>query len=320
MDAVEQASDILLGLPLPRELRNVGIYYKAYCIKRRGQFVEARAMFERVADEATSKYKARALLGLGSVAFDSGDFPSAMSLYVEGGRAAMRARELDPLTAFYSQWAVAILKSIDGNHRGALTDLGGMFPLARAVGASYPPLFYSHLNSMSVELLESGQIVEAQNVSKIVLASPFADAYPEYRETSIDIALRGRRASRSVVSFAQSKLNAQNVLRLPPAEHVNSDTSVEPAPDHQKPARVFDMQKWKKKMGKEPNGDHKDSKSDKDMSQDEILYEIMNIFTEKDMDREIRLEMLESIRRLAAKKRANKQEKGPGKDSDQDSD
>lgn len=229
METVEQASDLLLGLPLPREYKSIACYYKAYCVKWRGEFDRARAMFERVAAEATSKYKARAILGLGSVAFDSGDFSSALSLYVEGSRAAMRARELDPLTVFYSQWAVAILKSIDGDHKGALANLEGMLTLAHAVGGVHPPLYYSHLNRFAVELLEVGRIMEARNASNIVLVSPFADAYPEYHETGRDIDLRGRRASRSVIFVVH--VNAQNVLRLPSAEHVNSDTSIKPAPD-----------------------------------------------------------------------------------------
>lgn len=318
MDAVEQASDILLNLPLPREFKSIANYYKGSCLYRRKQIVEARAMFEQAADEAPSKYKVRAMIALGTMALTRGDIRSALPFYIEGGRAVTRAREFDPLATYYLQSSLAIAKSVDGNHKDALTDLGDMFPLARAVGAHYMPLYYNHLNSLAVELLESGRITEAQHVSNIVLASPFADVYPEYRATGIDIALRGRRASRSFIYVAQYQLDAQNVLRLPTAERSNSDTSVEPTPACQPPARVLDMQEWMEKMGKEPNGDHKVSKSDKDMNQDEMLYEIMNIFTEKDMDREVRLKMLQSIRKLAAQQRASKPEKEPDEDSDQD--
>jgi signal recognition particle GTPase len=93
---------------------------------------------------------------------------------------------------------------------------------------------------------------------------------------------------------------------------------INPLSDYQESARVLDLQKWKEKMVKESNGDHKDKKSNKDMSQDEILYEIMNIFTESDMDLETRLEMLESIQKLAAKKRAKKKGEVTDKDPDQD--
>ena len=318
MVAVGQASDLLMSLSIPRKFKSIACYYKGFYLKQRGRIDEARVMFERAAEETTPRYKVRAILALGALASSCGDFQSGRLFFVEGGRAIMCAKDFDPLAAFYTQSGLAILKSIDGDHKGALADWEGMIPLVRAIGTAYPPLYYNHLNSLAVELLELGHIIEAQNVSSIVLASPFASAYPEYRETGIEIMLKGRRASRSIVSFAQSNLNAPNVLRLSLAEHVNSDTSVEPAPDHPQPARVFDMQTWKKKMGKEPNGDHKDRKSSKDMSQDEMLYEIMNTFTEPDMDWDIRREMLEAVRKLAEKQRTKKIGKDPDKGSDQD--
>ena len=99
MDVVEQASDILLNLPLPREFKSIANYYKGFCIKRRGQFDEARAMFERVADEAPLRYKARAIIALGSIALDSGDISiSNVSIHRRWPRGAL-AREFDPLAA-----------------------------------------------------------------------------------------------------------------------------------------------------------------------------------------------------------------------------
>ncbi len=243
MDIVKQASDLLLGLPLPREFKSIAHYYKGFCIKRRGQFDEARALFEMVADEAPIRYRARAIIALGSIAFDSGDYQSATPLYIEGSRTALLAREFDPLAAYYTQFMLAVLRSVDGDHRGALTELEKIFTLVRAIGLHHPPIYYNYLNSLAVELLEVGQITEAQKVSKIVLASPYVAAYPEYRETGIDIALRARRASRSVVSLAQLGLNAKNVLRLPSAEHVSDDTSTGTASVSQEPARVLYMQK-----------------------------------------------------------------------------
>lgn len=102
METVEQASDILLSLPLPREYKSIASYYKAFCIKRRGQFDEARAMFEEVADDPSSKYKARAIIALGSVAFDSGDFKTAIPLYIEGSCAAIRTHKHDSSAVFFA--------------------------------------------------------------------------------------------------------------------------------------------------------------------------------------------------------------------------
>lgn len=46
-------------------------------------------------------------------------------------------------------------------------------------------------NSLAVELFAVWRLEEAKNVSQIVLASPFASPYPEYRETREEIALKG---------------------------------------------------------------------------------------------------------------------------------
>jgi len=74
------------------------------------------------------------------------------------------------------------------------------------------------------------------------------------------------------------------------------------------------------KMGKEPNGDNQGGKANKGKTQDEMLYEIMNIFTDSDMDWGIRFEMLEAIQQLAAKQRAKKHEKDAATDKDRDED
>lgn len=193
MDVVEQASHIILNLPLPRDYGSIARYYQAYCIKRSGQFDKARPLFERVAEEVPPAYRARAIVALGSLAFDSGDYQSALPLYIEAGRAAIRSHRFDPLAAFYTGHMVAVLRSIDGNHRGALADLERMFPLVRAIGASYPPMYYNYLNSQAVEMIEVGRLEEARNLSKIVLATPYANAYSEWRDTGADLAVRGYR-------------------------------------------------------------------------------------------------------------------------------
>jgi hypothetical protein len=318
MATVEQASQILRNLPLPNEYRSVGHYYEAACLHRKGQYDEERAKLQCLIEEPPQHFRSKALTALSASYIMTGDFQSSLSLGIEAGRAASSHDLYDPQSFVISKRHIAVIKSISGDHRGAAKDLEGMLSLVRAVGRSQPYLFYEHLNSLAVELAEVGRLEEAQNICRIVLASPYAFAYPEWRETSDDIALKVYK-SRSVKSNPCRTLNKNNVSRMPAPDPARGSTSTSSTPSPPAgPARVFSMQKWKEMMGKEPNGDHQDSKSDKDMNQDEMLYEIMNIFTEKDMDREIRLEMLESIRKLAAKKRANKQEKELGKDSDQD--
>lgn len=129
-----------------------------------------------------------------------------------------------------------------------------MLRLARAVGLSYPPIYYIYLNSLAVEMIEVGRLEEARNLSNIVLATPYTNAYPEWRETGADLAVRGYRSPRSVLSFPQ-KISPQNLLHLPEREHTER---VRRNPFHQ-PRDVTRLEDWKKKMVKETNGDQDDN-------------------------------------------------------------
>lgn len=299
MDVVEQASDILLSLPLPREIRSIASYYKAFCLKRRGELDKARAIFERVVDEVPQGYRAKAIIALGSVAFDRSDFQSATPLYIEGNRTAMCARKFDPLVVFYAQSALAILKSIDGNHKDALSDLEKMLPLIRAVGTSYPPLYYNHLNSLAVEMIEVGQITEAQNICKIMLASPLASAYPEWRETCNDLAMRGYRMPRSFVSITKSPLKTKNIVRLPVRDQEGNIGSVKSLPKQQsQPARILDYSEFLKKMGKEPNGDKEDKKPHQELTDRQMVMRIMDYAITDGLPDEALAEMLDAVRKI----------------------
>ncbi len=71
-----------------------------------------------------------------------------------------------------------------------------------------------------------------------MLASPFAHAYSELRETREEIELRGLRASRGVAVFA----------------HASELSSASQS------ARVLSSQEWEEKMAKQSNGDPQDKK------------------------------------------------------------
>ncbi|MEK6287929.1 MAG: hypothetical protein AABO57_19590 [Acidobacteriota bacterium] len=90
-----------------------------------------------------------------------------------------------------------------------------------------------------------------------MLASPFASAYPECRETRDEIELTGWRAPRSVVVFRQKIPEANNLVRLPVPERGDS-FAVQSSPASQ-PARVLSLQEWKNKMPKQSNGDPQDA-------------------------------------------------------------
>src|SRR5215212_10959144 len=159
IETVDQASRMMLGLPISRELTGVAHYYQAICAKRKGDIEESRRLLVRVMGEASPQYRARALHVIGTTYHEQGDIDEALPFYA---MAAKTAGNCDPLTLVGSQSMIAIVRSVHGDHKQALDDLERLFPLVRAIGKRYPALFCDYLNSLAVELGEVGRIDEAE--------------------------------------------------------------------------------------------------------------------------------------------------------------
>jgi tetratricopeptide (TPR) repeat protein len=199
MDAVEQVSQIMLALPISTQLKNVARHYQALCAKQKGDFESTRKLLERVIGEATPQYRARALQVIGATYYEQGKINAALPFYVAAGKAAI---DCAPMTLAGSQQMIAIVRSIHGDHKRALDDLERLFPLAQAIGKYYPAFYYDFLNSLAVELGEVGRINEARNICQITLASPFAQAYPQWVETHDEIEAKRTCATPSVVAVS----------------------------------------------------------------------------------------------------------------------
>jgi hypothetical protein len=85
--------------------------------------------------------------------------------------------------------------------------LENVSPLVQVVARSNPFYFYTYHNELAFELAESGRLDEAQAACEVALASPYATAYPEWRETGEEIAEKRQTASTSVV-FITRELKA----------------------------------------------------------------------------------------------------------------
>jgi tetratricopeptide (TPR) repeat protein len=301
MEVLEQASQILINAPLPHQYESIGHYYYALCKLRQGRFDEAQALFGQVVEEAPLQYRARAMLSIGGMFFLKGDSQSALPFYVDATRAASYS-DRNFLISTIAQRSIAILKGVDGNHRGALADLESLFPLVRAIGFWYPSEFYNYLNSFAIELGESGRLEEAQNVCKIVLASPLLCSYPEWRETSDEVALKGYRASRSLIAVNQRVPKSENVLSLPIREHSDGIGPTKPIrPFLHQGAGVTFIQDWKSNMAKKRNGDKKDNKPSEELDDREMLLKIVQISTQKGLPDEALMEMVDALEKIAAK-------------------
>jgi tetratricopeptide (TPR) repeat protein len=197
LNAVEQASQLMLALPLSTQLEGVARYYQALCTWRQGDIDSARQSLERVVEEAPQQYRARALQIIGLTYHECGEVDAALPFYMAAGRGAPNG---DLRTLVESQRLTAVVRSIHGDHKQALADLERLFPPVRAIARYFPVLYYEFLNSLAVELGEAGRIPEAEAAVAIALASPFASAYPEWSETRDEIAARRVSATPSVVA------------------------------------------------------------------------------------------------------------------------
>ena len=230
MSEVEEVSKLLLTLPNP--YRSVGTYYHALYIKRCGNIDEASLLFESIATHGPAPGRARAIASAAGVEFERGALPVALSLFVDACRAAISPALWDPLAAATALHMVGVVKSMDGDHPGALVHLDRMFHLVRFIAPRQPSLLYNYLNSLAVEMMAVGRLEEAENASRRALASPYADAYPEWQETGRDISLKRRRPSRSVVAVESPVAYSELQEEAP-----NSSLSVDAAANSQPEAR-----------------------------------------------------------------------------------
>ena len=238
-EKLEELGLILSNFPV-KEYRLAGQYYIGWSMSRKGQ--DAQELFEKVVEESNT-YRARALIDLGSRQARKGDFSSSIPYYKEALKYSQNA-----YTIIQAERSIAAAKGVEGHHIKALKDLNRIAPLVRY---SPPIERFQYLNSIAVELAEVGRIEEASNISRIVLASPYAFAYPEWRETGQDLDLRGYK-SRSSVPVIQSFYKPakvqhekiQNVLSFP-------ERNTAPVRLRSKPAKVLDLQAWRAKMAEE---------------------------------------------------------------------
>ena len=106
---------------------------------------------------------------------------------------------------------------------------------------------------------------------RVVLASPFAFAYPEWRETAEEL----REANRSFVAVSPSRYN---VLTMPERE------PSEPRAFEPRPARILDLAKWKKKMAKK--SDDENGPSLENLTAQDMAMRLLELITENRGDEE----------------------------------
>lgn len=189
-DDLSQIGNILANSSLPAPYQAIGAYYRGLAVNPFGQGDREVALrdLEHAALNAPPAFQARAVLSLGALAADIKDRSSEVELYREAIKRATHDDSQDIYTVVHARRGIAILHSLEGDHHRALDELEQLWPMVRAIAAHDPVTYLDWLNSLAVELGEVGQVEQAENAARIVIASPFVSAYPEWQETADDLA------------------------------------------------------------------------------------------------------------------------------------
>jgi len=316
LDKLEDLSQALLALPLPSQYTSAARYFRGLELVRRRDLDAAKSVFEAVAADPPHRFTARAIQSLGVTFHARGDLESALKLYVEAGCRAVHKGRVDPVTALFTRMNIAVLKSQNGDHHGALSDLEQMSPLARSVGSLHAPAYYDYLNSVAVELGEVGRLNEAARASRIVISTSFADAYPEWRQTFDEISSRGRRASHSAVAVRQPIVKTRsiqepvgeshNLVRLPLTERSTLETLVPTSSGAR--ARILDFQRWKTtiKPSSVSPADWITSEQRSGMTTGEKMIRLMDLISRDETDDDTIDRILEAVEEIVPNPRSEK--------------
>nr|AUN36919.1 hypothetical protein [uncultured bacterium] len=192
IEQVKELAKILINIPI-REYQLIAQYYLVWCKCRDLDY--HTDVLERIIEQSRT-YKAKALISRAAFEVYQGNTNNALYFYSEAIKASLTLSEY-----IEASRGVAMVKSLEGFSKTALTDLEAIIPVTRH---AEPAVYYSVLNSYAVELDEVGRKDEAENVSRLTIASPLAPYYPEWQSTYSEI--RSRRKRRSTISVSRSQV------------------------------------------------------------------------------------------------------------------
>jgi len=202
VETLDEVSQILMSLPVDAA-RQIGLYYHALAIYRRGQIDEADVLLETVADTAPITYRARAIQALGANYHCKGELAEVLRFQLEALRMASDKHAHGLQTTLIAHMEISFVRSDTGDHKGALAILENVLPLVHGVAKQSPFYFYVYHNELAIELGELGQLAEAKAASDIAIASPYAPAYPNWAETRQELEAKRTSATPSVVAVTQ---------------------------------------------------------------------------------------------------------------------
>ena len=190
-DLLDAISNLICDLLPDTPFARTALYYKAFCLHQNGRVstTQARTELETAIGLAPPNYKPGALLALAASYRDTGEIVEFAAVSHEAAKAA---RTVDTLSEVQALRNLAISRALLGDHTHALSMLFSLLPMMRNVATSYPSDFFSHLNSLAIEMGEVGRIDEANRLIDFVLRSTLAKQRPQWHDTKLELATKPR--------------------------------------------------------------------------------------------------------------------------------
>jgi hypothetical protein len=202
---LEAVSQRILELPLGSDAYYIGRYYEALSINRQGPeaFPRSSAILTEVADCGPLLIRAKAHVALATNQSLAGDMHAAAKLYAEATKIAASCDSGGLHPVFLAALQGAIIKSEQGDYRGALSDARALEPLALQVAQEWPALFHVYLNTIVVALIGDGRPEEAARFCETLRTSRFRHLYPEWGRTGDEVDLALRKGTRLIIAVSQ---------------------------------------------------------------------------------------------------------------------
>jgi hypothetical protein len=212
VERVRELSTLLLNISI-KEYQFIAQYYLIWCDSRKLGF-QPEAL-ERITEQ-TQTYKSQVLFSRAAFEVKTGEMGNAVYFYTEALKTSRTVS--DHVSA---RVAIAMVKSLEGFHQSSLKALEDVIPLIKHVE---PGLFFNFYNSYATELAEAGYKEEARNISRIVIASPFAPAYPEWQETARDL----KEPDRAFISVPSIEPDPVEIEPRPKVVSIQAHQAIEP--------------------------------------------------------------------------------------------
>jgi hypothetical protein len=225
IQVLREVSEFLISLPIRKELRAIGSYYRAVVLHRIGQFNSAQGIYEQLATDPRFPWKTKTIAAVAGCHLNRGDLDEATALYLEALRSTGDGRR-DLRTCFMSQCMIAVIRSVQGDHQNAIGLLETIYPVAHYIAKVHPATYYDYLNSLAVRHTALGHFNEAERLCEITLSSPFCPNFPNWAETRDELFAAKDAAAATVYVNVEPTPKPKRTLRR---EIINrSDLTIDP--------------------------------------------------------------------------------------------